>query len=139
MSMQALIRNLRVSIALIIVGPIAMFVGAAGTIPFGNPQPTISDPALRLVIFAVGTLFSILGAWLAWHDRVLVKGIPDRLSTDSYTLMSKNIANELRKNISWATEALEQARLRPPSQSIFQDRLSHFRVEKEHIAHVRPE
>jgi hypothetical protein len=48
--------------------------------------------------------------------------------------LAENIAAELRNNISWAADALERAKLKSRSQTLFGERLGHFRDEKEHIA-----
>jgi hypothetical protein len=48
--------------------------------------------------------------------------------------LADNIAKELKRDIKWASETLERAKLGAYAQSIFSERLGHFTEEKKHIA-----
>jgi len=62
----------------------------------------------------------------------------DKQQQEDLKQISNNIAekvsNKLLKDNNWAIEALERAKLGMRGQSLFADRLNHFREEKEHIA-----
>ena len=48
--------------------------------------------------------------------------------------MSLEIIKQLKNDVSWASVALEKAKIKPNSQTIFAERWDHFRKEKEFIA-----
>ncbi|HLP46761.1 MAG TPA: hypothetical protein VK469_12465, partial [Candidatus Kapabacteria bacterium] len=49
-------------------------------------------------------------------------------------ILSQNIAQDLKKDITWATETLEKAKIGLQSRTLFGERMEHFRDEKEFIA-----
>jgi hypothetical protein len=62
------------------------------------------------------------------------------LETQNFTLkemsssLSENIAAQLRRDCSWASEAFERTKLGPYAETLFGERKNHFREEKELIA-----
>ncbi|MBU3967639.1 MAG: hypothetical protein KKG76_09745 [Euryarchaeota archaeon] len=61
----------------------------------------------------------------------------DRQTTNLAGVTEKigdKIAMQLKENVDWAVSALEQAKLKPRAQTLFGERMGHFRDEKEHIA-----
>lgn len=48
--------------------------------------------------------------------------------------VAETVAQRLSKNISWASDALEKASIKPDTQTLFAERWGHFRKEKEFIA-----
>lgn len=49
-------------------------------------------------------------------------------------ILSQNIVQDLKKDITWATETLEKAKIGLQSRTLFGERMEHFRDEKEFIA-----
>lgn len=50
------------------------------------------------------------------------------------TQLSIEVANQLKKDVSWASIALDKAKIKPSSQTLFAERWDHFKEEKEFIA-----
>jgi len=63
-----------------------------------------------------------------WLQRETVR------TTQVSELLASNIATQLKGDVKWAFEALERAKLTPHAQTLFADRLGHFREEKEYLA-----
>lgn len=53
---------------------------------------------------------------------------------DVASLLGDYIVAQLKEDVRWASQALERAKIKPRVQSVFADRLGHFREEKEHLA-----
>lgn len=48
--------------------------------------------------------------------------------------LSREVADILRSDVSWAADALDKAKIRPSSQTLFAERWDHFKKEKQYIA-----
>ncbi len=67
-------------------------------------------------------------SWQRWLEK-------ERMELGKmYKPLSELIAKDLIANSEWAVQAIEKAKLGPYSQTLFGDRSSHFREEKENIA-----
>ncbi|MBN1301825.1 MAG: hypothetical protein JW995_11480 [Melioribacteraceae bacterium] len=53
---------------------------------------------------------------------------------DTSKVIGENLARELTRDVKWASDALERAKIRPTGQSLFQERLGFQLIEKEYIA-----
>lgn len=60
-------------VAFVIIGVIILIVGAAGSVPIGNPPLTIHDP-FNIVLSILGILLIITGPILVWRDNAFDKG-----------------------------------------------------------------
>lgn len=56
-------------VAFVLIGSIMLVIGITGTIPLGNPQPTISEPAFKAVLILIGIVLIISGPILVWRDQ----------------------------------------------------------------------
>lgn len=63
-----------------------------------------------------------------WLDRETIR--ITRLSDE----IGEQVADKLKKDVKWASESLERAKIKPRAQSLFADRIGHFRDEKKFLA-----
>jgi hypothetical protein len=122
-------------VALVLAGVIVVLIAVTGTVLVGTAQPYIAEPELRLGLGVFGIVLTLLGCFFYWSDRYLSK-LPGASSSNASVTdqIAADIVTELKRDVRWATEALEQAKLMPPVQSVFAERLSQFREEKEYLA-----
>jgi len=108
---------------------------------------------LAIILSAIA---AALGTWLSLRQgkkggkqpespkaNSIVNQLPDSASPSTIhedaeekqlVIIADKIATILKKDNRWAVEALEIANLRPRIQSLFSERMGHFREEKEYIA-----
>jgi len=55
-------------VAFVLVGFALLLIGATGIIPIGNPQPTINEPILKVVILIIGILLILMGPLFVWKE-----------------------------------------------------------------------
>ena len=60
-------------VAFVIVGSIMILIGASGVIPIGDPQPTITEPAFRIVLIVLGVILTLLGPFFVWRELAIAK------------------------------------------------------------------
>lgn len=114
-------------VAFVLVGLIMMVLGAIGVVPIGDPYPVI-EPAMRVVLIALGIFILLLGPALAWVEITIAKQVGAQLSPKNIRPLATEIVKVLRR------EFFDQISPPPRAQSLFEERKSHFREEKQHLA-----
>ena len=79
-------------VAFVLVGFIMIVIGATGTIPFGNPQSSITDSMSKGALLLVGVLLIAMGPVLVWREQTSLRQTPERSSELSSSTTKPNIA-----------------------------------------------
>lgn len=105
--------------------------GSIEALPMGSPQPTI-DPMMRIVLIVLGILIFLLGAVLSavlvWRERPSYKPSSVQISRDDIQAVANEVVAQIK------SEDLDQTKPMPHMLSLFEERKSHFREEKHHLA-----
>ena len=94
-------------VAFVIVGFLMILVGAAGIIPIGNSQPTISEP-VKIIFIALGILLVVLGPLFVWREMSISK---NSISPIDFPITKSSEFKEQRKISTKKTEKNNRIRM----------------------------
>jgi len=77
-------------VAFVLVGFALLLIGATGIVPIGNPQPTINEPILKVVILIMGVLLILIAPLFVWKEirenQSLKRGLRNSFEKDKQNL-----------------------------------------------------
>lgn len=116
------------SVVFALIGFLLIVLGAIGVIPYTNPLVLI-DTVMRVVLILLGVVPLSIGSILVWRETTSTK----QVSIDASPKVIKTISNEVTKQLrtEMTTFLMNFA---PQSKSLFEERVSHFREEKQFLA-----
>ena len=97
-------------VAFVLVGLIMLVVGATGAIPVGNPQPTISEPAFKIILVVLGSLLILAGPLFVWRELNLAKSADKALEGKTGKSTGKTSADSFFTTSTEERALLEQAK-----------------------------
>jgi hypothetical protein len=112
---------------LVLAGCSLLIVGAVGTWPFGTSPSTI-ESSVRIILLILGSTLVIIGLILAWREVSVNHRTALSLQPKDARIISTEIAKQVR--IELASKLQRPSR----SKSLFEERISHFHAEKQHLA-----
>lgn len=115
-------------VALVLVGSILIVLGVIGIIPIVVNPPFPLDTLMRIVLIILGIFLLSMGSILIWRETNSMRQVNIQLSSKDIRTISNEVVKQLRPEI------LAQINFAPRSKSLFEERISHFREEKQHLA-----